>query len=180
MQRRIWGFVTALVVLGLLGASCKAGDDKVAYVAPTTTVPHKLAAAAVPPPGIPAPTKLALSAVATGAAVNVFDAPGSATVKHMLSNPTSEGMPLAFFVVDRQDDWLQVRMPMRPNNDLCWIKAADVQTAPVDNRIVISVSQHNLRLLDKAQKVIWETTVATGKPRTPTLKASIGCLEATI
>lgn len=168
MFRRSRAVVVALVLVGLLGASCKSGDNKTSFTPSTTAKPRQLAAAAVPPPGVPEPTKLALRAIAIGPAVNIYASAGATKVENMLPNPTLEGMPLAFFVVDRQDDWLQVRAPERPNNALHWIKADEVDLAPVDNRIVISVSQRNLRLLDKAQKVIYETNVAVGKPKTPT------------
>lgn len=168
MFRLSRAFVVALVLLGLVGASCKEGDNKTSFTPTTTSQPRKLAAAAVPPPGVPAPTKIALRALATGPAVNVFSAPGSTKVETMLSNPTIEGMPLVMLVVDRQGDWLQVRAPERPNNALHWIQASEVELTPVDKRIVISVSQRSLRLLDAAQKVIYETNVAVGKPRTPT------------
>jgi lipoprotein-anchoring transpeptidase ErfK/SrfK len=100
--------------------------------------------------------------------VHLHPGPGDASVSKMLPNPTIEGMPLAMLVVDRQGDWLQVRFPERPNGSLAWITADEVTLSPVDNRIVISITNRNLRVLDKAQQVVYETNVAVGKPRTPT------------
>jgi lipoprotein-anchoring transpeptidase ErfK/SrfK len=49
-----------------------------------------------------------------------------------------------------------------------WVKASEVDVRSVPNRIVISIAQRSLRVLDKDQKAIYETNVAVGKPATPT------------
>jgi lipoprotein-anchoring transpeptidase ErfK/SrfK len=118
---------------------------------------------------IPPPTKIALAAVATGPSVRVFAAPGAAQPAQTLQNPTIEGMTLALLAVDQQgSDWYQVRLPERPNGAVGWVQASDVQLTPVDHRIVISVSQRMLRVIDQNEQVLYETNVAVGKERTPT------------
>jgi lipoprotein-anchoring transpeptidase ErfK/SrfK len=156
-------------MLGVSLAACKGQSHLEAYrPTPTTLAPTTTTAPAPVPDGVPAPTKIALLAQATGAVVHLHPGPGDASVSKMLPNPTIEGMPLAMLVVDRQGDWLQVRFPERPNGSLAWITADEVTLSPVDNRIVISITNRNLRVLDKAQQVVYETNVAVGKPRTPT------------
>lgn len=158
-----------LALGGLLGA-CKGDARSVSYTTPTTAkAVAKLQGTPAPAlPGVPAPTKIALLALATGGAVNLHASAGDNNVIRMLSNPTIENMPLAMLVVDRQDDWLQVRYPERPNGVTAWIRANEVTLTPVENRIVISNSSRSVRVLDKNQQVIYETNVAVGKPRTPT------------
>lgn len=163
---RILGVIVLCAVS--LGA-CKGDARRVAYTPPPTvarTVPTT--AAAPVPAGVPAPTKIALLAMAKGPVVNLHPAPGDGTVVKMLSNPTIEGMPLAMLAVDQHADWYQVRFPERPNGSTAWVRADEVELSPVENRIVISNASRNLRVLDKNQRVIYETAVAVGKPRTPT------------
>jgi lipoprotein-anchoring transpeptidase ErfK/SrfK len=170
--RRSGVIVVALAsLLGLLGA-CKGAPHKTAYVPPTTTTaPAKVLAQQVSPPGIviPPPTKIALAALASGPAVHVYAAPGAAQASQTLANPTFEGVTLAFFAVDQQGpDWYQVRLPERPNGTLGWVQANEVQLSPLQHRIVISVSQRALRVIDRNDQVLYQTNVAVGKPRTPT------------
>ena len=161
-----------MVAVGLVGASCRAGGHETAYRRPgpmtTTTIAAPVPAAAVLPAGVPAPTKIALAATAKGSAIAIHPAPGSPEVTMTLANPTLERMQLAMLAVDQQADWLQVRLPVRPNGTTGWIRASDVDTTPVPNRVVISVSQRSLRVLNAAQETIYETNVAVGKPATPT------------
>jgi lipoprotein-anchoring transpeptidase ErfK/SrfK len=96
--------------------------------------------------------------------------PGAAPVV-TAPNPTHEGFPLVVSVIDRTADreWLQVRIPQRPNGTTGWVRAADVQTWRVDNRIEVSLTTHTLRVYDGTSDVVlFETDVATGRPNTPT------------
>ncbi len=168
-----WVRAVAVVLTLSFGlGACKAEPHLVAYTPPrpTTSAPQTTVPAPLPvvPDGVPAPTKLALLALTTEAAVSVHPAPGDNAVVKMLSNPTIERQPLAMLVVDRQDDWLQVRYPERPNGSLGWVRAAEVTLTPLTNRIVISIANRSLRVLDPAQQVLYETNVAVGKPATPT------------
>jgi lipoprotein-anchoring transpeptidase ErfK/SrfK len=170
LHRGRWAFLLAASLLaGLTGTACK-GDDKLSSFAPptTTTKVRVVTQSLTGPFGVPAPTRVALAARAIGGAVTIFKAPASSDVAMTLSNPTVENMPLAFLAVDQQGDWLQVRLPERPNGATGWIKAEQVALTPVDNRIAISVGERRLRVLDKTQQVIYETDVAVGKERTPT------------
>lgn len=171
MLQRRW--VRVLVVAALVGVSlgaCKGDARRVAYAPTRTTLaqPEPTVLTATVPEGIPAPTKIALLAMANGPVVNLHAAPGDGQIVKMLTNPTIEGMPLAMLAVDQQADWYQVRFPERPNGSLAWVHNTEVTLTPVDNRIVISNTNRNLRVLDKNQQVIYETNVAVGKPRTPT------------
>ncbi len=175
MCRRHRLVATALVVtMGLVGASCKAGGHATSLAPSTTTRPVEVTAAATPTTtspavvGVPAPTKIALVALAKGATVSVHPEAGSTAVIKTLANPTIERMPLAMLAVDQQADWIQVRFPERPNGSQGWVRASEVTLTPVTSRIVVSVGQRSLRLLDKDQKAVYETNVAVGKPSTPT------------
>lgn len=171
IRRRPGVSVLALVLLiGLLGAGCKGQARREAFVpTPTTRAPKVVTVTEPVLPGVPPPTRIALAALATGPTVHVFSAPGAATPSQTLNNPTIEGVTLAMLAVDHVgSDWFQVRLPERPNGSLGWIQASEVQLSPVDHRVVVSVSQRSLRVLDQNQQVLYQTNVAVGKPRTPT------------
>ena len=98
------------------------------------------------------------------------DAPGGAPFA-TAPNPTHEGYPLVVSVLDESDDgeWLQVRLPQRPNGTVGWVRAADVRLWQVPNRIEVDVTTHRLRVYDgDSDVVLFETDVATGRPHTPT------------
>jgi len=88
-----------------------------------------------------------------------------------LPNPTHEGFPLVVGVLDQSEDgaWLQVRLPMRPNGSVGWIRTTDVEVLPIPNRIQVQLSTNTLRVYEgDSDHVLFETSVATGRPNTPT------------
>lgn len=168
MQRRRGLLIALAVAVGSTSAACKAPDKLSSFT--TTTRPTKVLnqAFARTDASIPPPTRVSLAAIATGPSVTVRPEPGSSAVTKVFSNPTIENMQLAMFVVEQQGDWLQVRLPMRPNGAMGWIEAREVQLEQRDNRVVISLAQRSVRVLNKDQQTIYETNAAVGKPRTPT------------
>lgn len=133
-------------------------------VAPTTTAPsapHQAPAAGAVPERVVAGAKIPL--------VAVFDQPGgNARPARTLKNPTWEGYRLSFLVEDlREDGWLKVNVPVRPNGTTGWIQAADVDLAAVRARVQISLSAHRLRYWNGDQLLLDEP-VALGTARTPT------------
>lgn len=87
------------------------------------------------------------------------------------SNPTHEGFPLIVSVIRQSSDgqWLDVRLPQRPNGIHGWIRAADVRTWELANRIEIDLGDFRLRVFDgDSRTVLFETDVAVGTARTPT------------
>jgi lipoprotein-anchoring transpeptidase ErfK/SrfK len=56
---------------------------------------------------------------------------------------------------------------MRPNGVTGWVRAGQVETAPVRARIVVDVSQRRLRLYRDGRLVL-ASPVAVGAPATPT------------
>lgn len=171
MTPRRWGaFLLVLTVAATLFAACKAPPASVSsFTPPTAATPRVLAKTDTPAlPGLPPPTRIAAAALATGTAVTVYTSPDAPTPALTLPNPTIEAVPLALLAVDQQGEWLQVRYPERPNGTLGWVRQHEVSLAPVDNRVVVSLGQKMVRVLDRNDVVLYETDVAVGKPRTPT------------
>ena len=159
-----------MLLASLLGASCKGPSHQEAFAPKSLPPLPKVVTEPAPAvAGIPAPTKIALAALATGPTVHIFSSPGAAQPAQVMNNPTIEGVTLALLAVDQAGfDWYQVRLPQRPNGSTGWVQASEVQLTPVDHRVVISVSQRSLRVIDANQQVLYQTNVAVGKPRTPT------------
>lgn len=84
-----------------------------------------------------------------------------------LSNPQQSGAPLVFRVVDRQDGWVRVQLPQRPNGSLGWVRTGAVTLSEDPYAIVVTRAENTLDLY-KAGKVVDSYPVATGTGGTPT------------
>ena len=67
----------------------------------------------------------------------------------------------------RNDGWLQVLVPIRPNNTLGWIRPHAAMVTPTSLRIEISRARKTLTLLQAGEPLI-RYPVAVGAPGTPT------------
>lgn len=119
--------------------------------------------------GGPTSTGPADSLVADAAVprVAIYDAPGAARPTRSLSNPTREGVLLIFGVNEQRGQWLNVKLPMRPNGSTGWIKASDVKLRKVSNRVVVTLSEFKLRAY-RGDQLLFETPVGIGKDKSPT------------
>jgi lipoprotein-anchoring transpeptidase ErfK/SrfK len=96
---------------------------------------------------------------------------GRETAPHgwTLANPSTyePPQPLVLGVVERQGDWIEVQLPVRPNGTTGWVQLADVELTTTTRSIVVSLSQRSLRVVDGAQ-VLMDVPAAIGRPATPT------------
>jgi lipoprotein-anchoring transpeptidase ErfK/SrfK len=108
------------------------------------------------------------SIVATARAgdLPVFGAQGDPQPSMSLS-PPRPFVPVVALVLDRHDDWLHVLLPVRPNGSTGWIRTDDVTQSLVKYRVTVSLSKHNL-VVRNGSSLVLDTTVAVGKPETPT------------
>ncbi len=101
-------------------------------------------------------------------AVAVFQKPGDAAPKLTLPNPTENGGPRVFLVDKQRDDgWVRVYLPVRPNHSRGWIRATDVRLALDPYRIKISYAKHRIAVYRGEQRVLREP-VGLGRKITPT------------
>lgn len=164
MRRWIGGAVAGALVVAGAGAwlAREPGGAPPAGATPPMSVATTAPPVATPPPAPP----LHQAAHAVVPNVAVYDRPGG-TVVRTLPHPTVERVPLAFLTLARQDDWLQVRLAVRPNGSTGWIRAADVMVEDLAHRVVIERGTKRLRVL-RGDTVVLEEQVAVGTPRTPT------------
>lgn len=106
--------------------------------------------------------------------LEVFAAPGQppgTPPASVSANPTWEGFSLVMSVIGQSADdaWLDVRLPQRPNGSTGWVRAADVRTWEVPNRIEVSVGENTLRVFEgDSDVVLFQALVGVGTGRTPT------------
>ena len=113
------------------------------------------------------PTTFAV-ARAVGDAVNLYTAPDVPDpVRPTMVNPTWEGLPLLFLVLDDDGPWLRVRVSDRPNSKIGWIEASEVTLVEVHNRMVIDLSDKRATVY-LGDEVLLEETVAIGSDASPT------------
>ena len=104
---------------------------------------------------------------AKGASVDVYTSPTDTQPSTTLSNPNENGAPRVFLVEAKMPDWWQVLLPIEPNGSTGWVRADQVTATQTSFRIVISRSEHKLRLYNNGE-VVAEEPVGIGTADTPT------------
>jgi len=121
------------------------------------------------PPTTTAPTPDVSFTVATtvGEWVDAYRAPGSEDVWWSFSNPGPYEGDRVLLVLDEQDGWLQVDLPVRPNGTTGWVRREDVTLATHTARIVVDLSDRRLWAWQDGALVA-EGWIALGRQETPT------------
>lgn len=96
--------------------------------------------------------------------IATFDAPGGRQVG---SAGFWFGYPMTMPILAQQGDWLQIRLPERPNGLTGWVRTADVDVSSTPYRIVIRLGQTNVTVY-KSGFPIFSMPAGLGKPSTPT------------
>lgn len=161
------GCAAVVAVGGFLGLR----DDDPAPTPPTTTLAPTTTTTTAPPTTttVPEPEPAATVADAIGPTVGLYTEPGVVFEERpTMDNPTHEGLPVVFLVLEERGDWLRVQVSMRPNGLQRWVKRSEVNVRTVPNRIEVRVADRLLRVYDGAGELLLEETVAVGSDRTPT------------
>lgn len=172
------------------GTSVDIATDPVATSAVTTasaptesTAPPTVAPVTEPPSTDAAPTTADVAPTTDSAAVEeeesaalrgvslvdqlvVLDDPDGSEVA-TLSPTTAFGTPTVVSVLDQRPGWVQVLVPVRPNDLSGWVRASDVRLEPVDAEIHIDLATRTLRLTEHGDAT-GEWTIAVGRPDRPT------------
>ena len=86
---------------------------------------------------------------------------------------TEDGFPEVYLVLRSWSDskghaWLQIRIPMRPNGRVGWVRSSALGPLyHVRTQLVVDKSKHRATLYERGRQV-WGAPVGIGKPRTPT------------
>jgi lipoprotein-anchoring transpeptidase ErfK/SrfK len=99
--------------------------------------------------------------------VGLYSAPGDPEPAEFANNPTWEGLPGVYLVMQSSGDWLEVQVSMRPNESTAWIKASEVTVRQTPYRIFIDTGALRLVAYDGAKPFL-DTKVAVGTGDSPT------------
>ena len=110
-----------------------------------------------------------ISTVAEGIVpkVSVYSEEGAARPNRTLDNPQPSGAPLVFLVKQVGQEWLNVYLPVRPNQSTGWIKRSEVKLSQHDWRVVVQLAAHRITAYQGAN-VYLDEPIAVGKGDTPT------------
>ena len=174
VRRRIGLLLALILAVAVAGvAVVVTSDDDVAEAALVATAPT-VDVRGSGDASVMVPTHRFTAAQALPAGLEVFaapnPAPGTPPVQ-VSDNPTWEGFPLVLSVLEASPDggWLHVRLPQRPNGSTGWVRATDVTTWEVPNRIQVSIGENTLRVFDgDSDVVLFQAIVGVGTGSTPT------------
>ena len=167
----------AAISLAVLAAAACGGETESGAALPEETVRNPVTVAAPVRRCVAGSVESLGSERAAFAAVvrnraTVYRAPGArpfATFGKENVNrfPTVFGVRAA--AVDRRckPRWYRVQLPMRPNGAEGWVRAADVDVAPVHTRIYIDLSERRVTLFRRGRPVL-RAKAAIGSSATPT------------
>lgn len=86
---------------------------------------------------------------------------------------TEDSFPEVYLVLrahwdQHGQEWVQVRIPMRPNGRTGWVRRQDLDSFQLTHTLIV-VNRERLRLYVFRQgRLIWSAPIAVGKPSTPT------------
>ncbi|MBA3653508.1 MAG: L,D-transpeptidase [Actinobacteria bacterium] len=173
-MRRVVGLVIVAAVATVAGVlvarptastpALKAESVAVSIVEPTsTTVRPDVGATGATAAPLTGPFQVAS---VIGTRITVAKSPGGELLSE-LTNPLYT-LPLVFLVKSAgAGDWLEVRLPTRPNGSSGFVRMADVKVATVTTQVLVEQRLRRLTVWDGG-RLVFETPVAVGKPSTPT------------
>jgi lipoprotein-anchoring transpeptidase ErfK/SrfK len=115
------------------------------------------------------PVRASVVAQARAASIDIFRDPGDDQPVLSLPNPTEDGAPRVFLAVARRADWLEVLLPVRPNDSVGWVRFADVVLKTDPYQVEVDLGAHRLTVT-KGAHVIVDRPVGVGRAVTSTPK----------
>jgi lipoprotein-anchoring transpeptidase ErfK/SrfK len=97
----------------------------------------------------------------------VRSAPDSSSPGVTLKDGQATAGKVVFLAVGHVEGWWKVLVPARPNGTVGWLPDTEVTMEVISTRIVVELSTSKLRFYS-GDRVILETTVASGTGKTPT------------
>ena len=142
---------------------------------PTTMAPPSItrwtAATTIPAPETTSasatPDTPFVVAVATVEMLEVFNEPSDDEAQWLLPHPGPGDGPRTLLVLESEQDWLRVSIPVRPNGTLGWVRIGDVSTTTYRARIIVDLYRGRLEAWEDGALVA-EGEIASGAAETPT------------
>ena len=144
-------------------------------VVPTTRALHSTtrwtAATTIPEPeptsASTTPDTPFVVAVAAVDILEVFDDTDDDEARWLLPHPGPGNGPRTLLVLDSEQAWLRVSVPVRPNGTSGWVRGGEVATATYRARIIVDLYRGRLEALEDGALVA-QGAIASGAEETPT------------
>jgi lipoprotein-anchoring transpeptidase ErfK/SrfK len=168
MFRRLTTFSAGLVACALVLVGCGGGGGDATLGKKTTSSAPVSTAAPTTNSSYIATVKPAVTKVA------VYDSPDAETATRDFENPwlydpavPTSKVPQVFLVKQQRDDgWIQVLLPVRPNGSTGWVKSDDVTLSANPYSIDVELSKHTITVND-GDRVIYTGPIAIGATDPP-------------
>ena len=114
----------------------------------------------------------AFAAIAGRSGADVYERPGGRRLAHFRRLNVNR-YPTTFWIVGAivtrtcSTSWYRLKLPIRPNGAVGYVRPADVLVAKVRTRIEVDLSARKLSFY-KGRRLVLRTPVAVGSPATPT------------
>ena len=106
-------------------------------------------------------------AVAAVDILEVFDDTDDDEARWLLPHPGPGDGERILLVLDSEQDWLRVSVPVRPNGTVGWVRGGDVATATYQARIIVDLYRGRLEAWEDGALVA-QGAIASGAEETPT------------
>ncbi|MGF1662073.1 MAG: L,D-transpeptidase [Kineosporiaceae bacterium] len=175
-RRPVTVLAAAAALAGLAVSGCAGTADTT--TAPNTAAPNASGASAEVPvptgagtsPEAPddSPVPAATAVAVLDADVAVHSSPGGDALTALTpTTPLGTTRVLRVLAASPDGEWLQVRVPARPNNTDGWVAVDDVSVQAVRHHVTVDLSDRELVLFEDGVEVM-TATVAVGTPENPT------------
>jgi lipoprotein-anchoring transpeptidase ErfK/SrfK len=114
-----------------------------------------------------APAATSIVAQGAGSRIAVFRSPTAKRPSWVFRNPRAGGSPVVFLVLQRVPGWVQVRLAVRPDGSVGWVRARSVKLALDPYRVAVSLRGHRITVQLRGRTMI-VAPVAVGRPALPT------------
>ena len=104
---------------------------------------------------------------AMGRPVPVYRSPNAATAEREFPTHDQFGITQVFLVKRAIPGWLEVYLPVRPNDSTAWVRSATVGVTLDPYRVVVDTAAHRLSTT-RAGRAVMHVSVGIGKSATPT------------
>lgn len=110
---------------------------------------------------------LVATAIVTLGEVEVWENKTDAEPAWSLAVPTEFGGDRHFLVLEEEQDWLKIAVPVRPNETVGWIPRDAVTLSVSRHRVQIDISDRSVKVWEDEELVL-DTTSAVGRDSAPT------------
>ena len=106
-------------------------------------------------------------AISTVESLPVFSQPDSEEPPLHLDQSTEFGSARVLLVEQLASDWVEVRLPQRPNESFGWVRASDVEIERLDVIVRVDLQQRQLTIVDHGVQTTMQA-IAVGSEENPT------------